>query len=77
MGSVIAEYRSKLERGQAVKEIQAFQERLRDGRTEGSDSVGLLHQLREDRGGIGDVHGENAEETKSRLRPGQDEDAGR
>jgi len=76
VAEAIAEYRSKIERGQAIKEIQAFQERLRDGREEGCDSVDLLHRLREARSDLGDGSGEDSAETGSRLRPGQ-EDAGR
>ena len=69
VAEAIAEYRSKIERGQVLTEIQAFQERLRDDRIEGGDSVGLLHQLREARGGLGDGDGENAGETEHPLRP--------
>lgn len=76
VAEAIAEYRSKIERGQAVKEIQAFQAKLRDGRKEGCDSVDLLHRLREARSDLGDGSGEDSAATESSLGPGQ-EDAGR
>lgn len=50
VSEALAEYRARIERDQAVAEIQAFQESLRDGgRTAGGDSVELLHRLRESR----------------------------
>lgn len=73
VAEAIAEYRSKIERGQAVADIQAFQERLRDGRMEGGDSVDLLHRLREARGGLGVGHDEKTAEARHRLRTGRDE----
>ena len=69
----IAEYRSKIERGQAIADIQAFQERLKDGRREGGDSVDLLHQLRETHGRLENEHIEQAGEAAHRLRPGRNE----
>ncbi|MCL6613124.1 MAG: type II toxin-antitoxin system HicB family antitoxin [Firmicutes bacterium] len=66
----IAEYRSRVERTQAIEEIQAFQERLRELRKEGVDSVDLLHRLREARGGFGDGACGDPGETAGRLQTG-------
>lgn len=73
----IAEYRSKIERGQVLTEIQALQERLRDGRAEGCDSIDLLHQLREARSGLEDGSGDNSGEPEHPPRPGGDGGSGR
>lgn len=71
VAEAIADYRAKIERSQAIMEIQAFQEELRDGRNKGSDSVDLLCNLRETRVGPA-----ACSETERRLGPGQDEGAG-
>lgn len=67
----IAEYRAKIERGQAVADIRAFQEKLRDGRREGGDSLELLRDLRAARGNPGNSPDEKAEKPGRPRRPGR------
>ncbi|MDP2871227.1 MAG: hypothetical protein Q8P31_01595 [Bacillota bacterium] len=49
VSEAVAQYGARIKRDQAIAQIQAFQQRLHSRREMGTDSVGLLREVREGR----------------------------